>query len=619
MLYAKIVFSLAIEGPFDYIVPASLTQKIKVGSRVRVSFTTTQKIGYVVGLATVSDIKKLKEISELLDDYPVLNKEALFLTQEISRYYGCSWGEAIDTALPEAIRKGKKVVFDTGFLQDKLSLPPTAGYSAVLLHDLLGHGRWEIYLQEIKAAIQNKRSVIVLLPDAASLVKTKKMVDQLLGCESVVLYRKQPHELEEWVKLGSSEAVVVIGTRSAIFAPVNNLGLIIIDEEENSVYKQDQVPHYHAREVAFWRTKQEKAKLILGSEAPSLESFYLTREGEMQYKLIPRQAAYPQVKIIDIKDLSPYFKSKNIIFFQYLIDSIFSTLNNKGKTLIFLNRKGFATFATCRHCSAVLRCPRCNVNLVYHFQKNMLSCHYCNFKMPAPNICPECNSGYIRYSGLGTEKVESELHRLFPQARIKMLEDEVADNIDDADIFISTEFALKQSNILFDSTCILSIDNSLSRPDLRAAEKTFRLLVSLARLTKERMVIQTGLSKHHCFRSLLKANPEIFYDEELKQRKELDFPPYKHLAIIKLRGRHEETVAEVSRVLFNLLNKRNNSRKKIKLISVNPAMPAKLRGNFYWQILIKTSEAKALVNFLKIHLKSFPHSGIIVTIDMDPI
>jgi primosomal protein N' (replication factor Y) len=238
--------------------------------------------------------------------------------------------------------------------------------------------------------------------------------------------------------------------------------------------------------------------------------------------------------------------------------------------------------------------------------------------MPTPLICPNCNAGYIRYTGLGTEKIESELSRLFAQARIKRLDSQDNFQLKDIDIVVAASSIIKQTDYNFDLIGVLNIDNSLNRIDFRASEKTFDLLMGLVKLTDKKLIIQTRLPQHHCFRALLNKDINIFYDEELKQRKQLNFPPYRHIVLVKLRGKNEDKVRQVSSTLFEQLNKCNKN-KGIKIISVNPAHPSKLRGNFYWQVLINSSRIRKTSEFLKIHLKSFRHSGIIVTVDVDPI
>lgn len=615
MLYAKVVLGLPVEGPFDYSVPAHLCKKIKEGARVWIQFRDKRKLGYVVKLTAESNIKKVKPVLEIIDDSPILDKNMLLLTKELSDYYGCSWGEAIETALPEGLRKGKKI---TNNIEERKNIKHKYNQEAILIHDLNGGARWDIYLKSIKEALDNNKSAIVLLPDIASVLKVKEIITANLGISPALLYRKQPKELEEWLGVKESKFNIVIGTRSGIFAPVSNLGLVIIDEEQDTVYKQDQVPHYHAREVAFMRIAIEKAKLILGSISPSLESFYLAKKGKIKYTALPRIKNFPQIKIIDMRQEQRYFKQRDIILSKYLQDCIIQVLDSKGKILLFLNRLGFATFASCRNCGTVLKCPRCNVNLVYHFKDNILNCRYCNFKMPPPRICPSCNSAYIRYLGTGTEKIESEFSRVFPHARIRRLDNLQDVDIEEADIFISTASIIKKTNYNFDLIGILSIDNSLNRIDFRSTEKAFGLLVGLLGLTEKKVIIQTGLPRHYCFKAAEFKDINLFYDEELKQRKQLKFPPYQHFCLVKLRGEKENRVKETSDTLFSRLNKYSKN-KNIKVVSVNPSQPAKLRGNFYWQILIKAGSPLKIVKFLKLYLKNFSHSGIIVTIDVDPV
>jgi len=614
MLYAKVVLGLSVEGPFDYIVPQGMSGKIQPGSRVRVSFGARKLIGYVVGLVHKSNIKGLKPISGLIDERPILDKNMLSLTRELSEYYCCSWGEAIETALPQALRKGKAL--------PALDYPPAKAETdspghTILIHDQDGAKRWDYYIEAIKETLAAKRSVLVLLPDIKALLSAKNLIESRLHCSLLTLHRKQTHESQAWVDIKAGKIDIAIGTRSSIFAPFNNLGLVIIDEEDAFVYKQDQVPHYHAKVAAFMRVARDRANLILGSSSPSLESLYLARALEISYLFMPRNSAFPEVKITDIMRLAPAERKKGTLLSRYLQDSILQGLGLKKKILLFLNRKGFATFASCNSCGAILRCPRCNINLVYHFKENNLVCHYCNFKMPLPKLCPECNSGYIKYAGAGTEKVESELSRIFPQARIKMLDKPGQEDLEEGDIFIATE-AVLAAKYSFDLVATLSIDNSLNRLDLRASEKTFRLLCGLLALTKERLLIQTSIPKHHVFTALLEKDMNIFYTQELAQREQLKFPPYAHLGLVKIRGSKESRVKDAAAALFKRLAERNKGR-GVKVISLNAAEPPQLRGNFYWQILLRSDDPRKITRFLKINLKDFRHSGIIITVDIDPL
>jgi len=378
------------------------------------------------------------------------------------------------------------------------------------------------------------------------------------------------------------------------------------------------VPHYHARRVAFMRSSLEGARVILGGPAFSLESMYLARSKKIGYLRPTIRATQPEIKIVSPERQYRRKKQDTGILSKYIQDAIGVSLDSKEKTLLFLNRKGFATSASCSTCGAPLKCPRCDINLVYHFKEGLLGCRYCSFKMTPPKICPACNSGYIKFSGAGTEKIESELSRLFPSARIIRLDKKAKQGPGNADIYVATSFITKQQALDFDLTAVLAVDNSLGRPDLDATTRTFSLLDQLAARTAKKMLIETGLPGHYCLRALLERDEQKFYSEELKHRKELDFPPYRHLALVKLRSRSAQRTEESALKLHELL-KKPPQPKGVRVLQVSEGEPPKLRGNFYWQALVSAKDPIRMSAFLKKRLKNFRHSGIIVTVDVDPM
>ncbi|MDO8488601.1 MAG: primosomal protein N' [Candidatus Omnitrophota bacterium] len=614
MLYANVVLGLPIDGPFDYLVLPDLENKITVGMRVLVNFRNKKEVAYVVGLNKKTKIKKIKEILAVLDQSPILDEGMLLLTNNLAQYYCCSWGEAIETALPEELRKGKETKKGDGALFfNKVTKKENR---PLFLH---GQERMPVYLKEIKQSCADKRSVIALFSDISEAERAKKLIEQDSGLEVFLVFRKQLKELEIWEKIRQAQCCIVVGTRSSIFSPVNNLGLIIVDQEDDSVYKQEQVPHYHTREAALMRAQIDGAKIVLGSHCLSLVSFYLAQKENYELKIVHSETVYPLVKVIDLSRLAYAERKSKSIFSKFLADAIYATLGEKGKILLVINRKGFATSASCHNCGVSLKCPRCNINLVFHFEEDKLKCHYCNFKMGLPKICPNCNGGYIKYSGVGTEKVESELFRAFPQASIKILDDKKESlNLSDADIFVGTaSIARQQGSVKFDLIAVLAIDNSLNRVDFRASEKTFSLLKGLVSLTSKKMIIQSANANHHCFQALIKNDAKLFYEKELIQRKQLNLAPFQHMILFKIRGINLEKVKKVSSDLFQKLN--NIKTASIKMLSLNCGQPAKLRGNFYYQILMRTSNVQKASIFLKSHLKELHYSGIIVTVDVDPV
>ncbi|MDD5253407.1 MAG: primosomal protein N' [Candidatus Omnitrophica bacterium] len=613
MLYAEVVLGLPIEGPFDYLVPPDLENKISVGTRIWVNFRNKKEVAYVVGLSSKTKIKKIKEVAAVIDAAAVLDEQMLLLTRRLAEYYCCSWGEAIEAALVDELRKGKKTgdgkIEPSPFFKGKIEPSPFF---------VQGKDRMPVYLREIKEAWEAGQSAIVLFSDIPEAERAKELIEKDSGIEVFLAFRKQPKELEVWEKIRQAQKCVVVGTRSSIFSPVNNLGLIIIDQEQDQAYKQEQVPHYHARQVALIRAQICGSKVVLGGFVPSLESFYLAQEGKLKFEVIPSKQAYPLVQIIDSRRL-PYSERKTkSIFSKFLSDAIYANLLEKRKTLVFIERKGFATSAACHNCGVVLKCPRCNINLVFHFDEDRLRCHHCNFKMEVPKICPSCRSGYIKYSGIGTEKVESELARIFPQARIRIINEENKSGSSlDADIFVASSSVIKHRDLSFDLIGVVAIDNSLNRVDFRAGEKTFALLMGLASLTCRRMIIQSANANHHCFQAVIKNDVQIFLKEELKLCKQLNFSPYKHMILIKLRGASLDKVKKAAQDLFERLGGIKTS--SIKMLSLNPGQPAKLRGNFYYQILMRASSVEKAGKFLRLHLKEGHFSGIIVTVDVDPV
>jgi len=604
MLYVNVVLGLPIDGPFDYLVPAALEAKVSIGARVWVNFRNKREVAYVAGLNNKTKIKKLKEITSVIDTCPILDEPLLLLTKKLAQYYCCSWGEAIEAALPDELRKGKEVNLGDGSLYKKENRPLFVLEENRPLF-VQGVDRIPVYLREIKKVLAAKKSVIILVSNIAAVEKVKEEIQKNLGQEVFIAFRKQPKELEIWEKIRQADYCVVAGTRSSIFSGARNLGLIIIDQPEDSVYKQEQVPHYHAREAALMRAEICGARVILGSHCLSLECFYLLQKGKLDLEIIPSKLAYPQVEVIDLRRLAYAQRKTKSMFSKFLLDAIQAALAEKGKVLLVINRQGFATTVACQNCQAALKCPRCNINLVFHFDDDNLKCHHCNFKMPVPKICPDCNAGYIKYFGLGTEKVESELARIFPQARLGQ------------DILVSTSAVVNHPELNFDLIGVMSIDNSLNRVDFRAAEKTFCMLSGIISLTSKKVIIQSANSHHHCFQALIKNDPELFYQEELKQRRQLNFAPFKHMILVRLRGESLEKVKRAAGDLFSKLNKIKAS--SIKILSLNPGQPAKLRGNFYYQILTRCLSVEKASHFLKLHLKETHFSGIIVTVDVDPV
>ncbi|MBU0549845.1 MAG: primosomal protein N' [Candidatus Omnitrophica bacterium] len=615
-MYAQVVFNLPIEGPFDYLIPAGVDNILEPGMRVKVSFGKRICLGYVVSKSRQTQAKKIKPIIKILDSSAVLDKAMLRLTREIAGYYASSWGQVIESALPVSLKRGRKISLES-IRQEGQRIK---NQEVVLLQDIRNRACWQACLQDIKDSLREQRGVIILTPDKESAELIQKELQEKLNSGVGLLhsYQSAKEELRQWVDIRCGKLRIVVGTRMAVFAPVNNLGLIIVEEEQSTVYKQDSSPHYHAPQVARLRSKGEGAKLILSSSSPTLETFRQAREGRIKYFLKDGQSFPREINLIDLNRAGFNPQRREILLSISMEDAINKTINEKGRVALFLNRRGFAVFASCQHCGLVLRCPRCNANLVLHFTSAKLVCHQCNYSMQSPKICPNCNSGYIRYSGLGTEKLESEISRLYPQVKIARLDKDEKEFSRDAEIIIATESIFKHRPDNLDLVGVISLDAVLRRPDFRAAERVFGSLIHLASLTSVRLMIQTNFPRHYCFQALLERKIELFYESELALRGEAKLPPFGHIIAVQLRGAKEEKVRLAGEELFQALST-NNRGSSIKVFSRTSPMQHKKRDKFYEQVLLKTDSVKRGVDFLRNRLANFRRSGIIITVDVDPV
>ena len=625
-MYAQVIFGLPIEGPFDYMLPDAWRRIAKPGMRVEVSFGHKCHIGYIVGIARHTEAKNIKPVIDMIDKAPVLDKTMLRITKEVSDYYACSWGEAVEASVPLSLRQGRKIEQSiTGINQ-----PKTQGISqgvgdkkeseVFLLQSVKGDSRWEIYLSQINEFVAKDKGIIILTPDRYSAEFIRGKIQSELGLEVGLLHSHQSarEELNQWIQIKNGSIKIVVGTRMAIFAPLVNLGLIIIEQEQSWVYKQESSPHYNAVGVARIRSRLQRARLIFSSLTPSLETWYATKRGKIKYILKENHIAKPNVNIIDLHRVGFVPQRRKIKLSIALEDAINKALRENARVLLFLNRRGFAIFASCQQCGKVLLCPRCNANLILHFKENTLNCHSCNYKAACPRICPNCKSGYMRYAGLGTERLESELSRLYPQVNIARFDKENKNLPADGQIIIATESIFSKPAVNLDLIGVLAPDYALNLPDFRAAEKVFALLLELSRLTDKAMFIQTSFPDHYCFQAISQNRVELFYETELKFRRQSHLPPFTNIIVVSLRGRNEQKGSFIAEELYNLLN-HTNLDKNTQIIAHYPQTPHKRRDYFYEQILIKTKSVTRAVRFLKKTLTSFRRSGIIITVDVDPV
>jgi len=612
MLYVEVVVGLPIDGVFDYSVKDRWEGKLAIGKRVLVPFRNQRKVGYIVNIKNYSPIKNIKPIYEVIDEVPILDNELLRLSKRISEYYYCFWGEAIELILPNALRKAKRIEIKPIDLQK-----PTSKKSKILLiQNLEGDKIWEIYRERIEEKLKNSQDIIFLVPQIEKIDEVVKKIKENFNIEPVVFHsgQKEKINLLSWQRVKNGETKIAVGTRMAVFLPFRNLGLIIIDEENNPSYKEERSPYYHTRVVAMMRRDLENTDIVMADISPSLEMLYLAKKKKVDYLLLEKKDNI-SITVIDTKREFYFRKKRTGFLLSYPLSELLNqALMNKEKVLIFLNRRGFSTYIYCPHCKKILKCPRCDINLTYHFKEKILLCHLCNYKVKPTKFCPECNSSYIRYSGLGVEKLESKLSLFYPQAKILRYDKEKTLTGDNFDFIIATEAIFKEK-INVDLIAVVSLDNVLNRVDFRAGESAFYILLKLLSFNPKRMLIQTNIAGHYCFEALKKRDLRFFYERELDLRKELRLPPIRHLGLIELRGENQTKVKNKTESLFKKLKKIND--KDVEVVSYFAHSPLKLRDNYIWQVMLKTKSLQKLIPFLKRVLKKFSASNIKISVDID--
>lgn len=664
--FADVVVNRPVEGPFTYLIPEEMEGVVGIGSCVEVSFGNKKLTGYVVGLPLDCNIKNIKPISRVLDRSPLMDSGMLKLTKWISDYYYSTWGEAISAAVPAVLKKSLKGKRERKRKEEDLiseyidgsntHLPPTSEqrqaldqikqcidkkeHNVFLLHGVTGSGKTEVYLQSISCALESGRSSIVLVPEISLTPQTVARFKARFGDEIAVLHSRLTGSLRasEWERIASGQAHIVVGARSAIFAPAKDLGLVVVDEEHETSYKQDDVPRYNARDVAIKRAEFSGAVAILGSATPSLESFYAAQKGDYKLVELPERIdsrLLPEVEIVDMKEELSRTRKLHI-FSEKLRSCIEKDVSEGKQVILFLNRRGFSTFISCRKCGHVVTCKRCSVSLIYHFHKKKLFCHHCSYKMDPPDICPQCNSSYLKYWGIGTEKVESEVYRFFPGARIARMDTDSTQKRGShekelsrfkehkIDILIGTQMIAKGLDFpKVTLVGVISADTALNLPDFRSGERTFNLLTQVAGRAGRgdmggRVIIQTYTPGHYAIQAAKTHDYNSFYGKEISFRKELNLPPFSHMVTLNFRGRSEEKVIKVSESFRRKLEKKA-SQAQIEILGPAPSPISRLKGMYRWNLFLKSAKVENITGMLKDIIGSRRReSGIIITVDVDP-
>ena len=711
----------AVDQTFFYHVPKLLENNIKIGVRVRIPFGNMILDGFVLGISDNSsyDNSKIKDIINVIDEEPVLNKEMLLLGKYMSDNLLASLSSCYQVMLPKAlkaeVKSNIKIKYDRylhriksieeidryidnckyesqinllcklkegdilitkmsssintiikyGFasiiyeeckrykydgisnykrvnLTDKQRLVSDTIISSFgksdtfLLYGVTGSGKTEVYMDVIEKAINNGKSAIMLVPEIGLTPQIVGKFISRFGNVISVLHSKlsDSERYDEYRKITNGESKIVIGTRSAIFVPFNNIGVIIIDEEHTSSYKQDNNPRYSAINVAEWRSKYHNCPLVLGSATPSLESF--AKAGNHVYKLLSLTeraggSVLPNVNIVDMKE---EVKKGNFILSDILKNKIGEVLDRGEQAIILLNRRGYSSTISCKECGYVYKCPNCDITYTYHKSSNNLKCHYCGYSMVLPNKCSICGSDNLKDYGLGTEKLEETLNSLYKAKIVRMDVDTTSKKgqhqkiIDDFgehkyDILIGTQMIAKGLDFpLVTLVGVVSIDSSLTSPDYRASENTFQLLSQVSGRAgrsenKGEVIVQTFNPDHYAI-TLAKNHDYIdFYKEEMKIRKMLKYSPYYYMVLVSITSKDYELGFKEANKIGSYI--RNNISSDSIVLGPTMANMFKVNNIYHYQIIIKYRKDDSLMKVLKFIIDmQVRNNKIDVSIDFNP-
>ena len=660
MKYVEVITSLPIDRAFQYKVTGRESYAPAIGKRVRISFGRMKRIGYIVKIEDTPQVENPKPLTDIIDEEPIFTSEMIELAEWIKNNYFCSWGEALEAMIPGPLKHGK-IEMTTRVKEDLTEVVPTDPHEpnkeqktvldsihkcieenrheVFLLHGITGSGKTEIYLQAMDNVLSRGKTGIILVPEISLTPQTVERFTSRFGDKVAVFHSKmlQSVKFAEWKRIKSGEARIVVGPRSAVFSPIENPGIFIIDEEHEPSYKQEDVPRYHAREVAIERARISGAPVILGSATPSLESYFKTTKGE--YRLVEltqriEEKELPRVKLVDMR-MDFDTRVGKIVVSHVMSDVLKKDIAKGHQALIFLNRRGFSTFVSCQNCGFIIKCAKCDSPLVYHREKKQLICHYCNLRKNPFKTCPDCKQDHLVYQGTGTQKVEEEIRNMLPKARIARMDSDtmskrgahgkILKEFKDhkIDIIVGTQMIAK--GLDFPKVTLVGVvaaDANLNLPDFRSGERTFNLITQVAGRAGRgdlggEVVVQSYTPEHYALKFAVKHDYNGFYCKEIESRRELMFPPYVNLVKITVRGRKEENVVKSIERLELLIKKR---LPKADMLGPAPAPMTKLRGYYRWNILFKGKDREEMVRDLKKAVKGFRKgTGIYMAVDIDPV
>src|SRR5436189_358140 len=515
-----------------------------------------------------------------------------------------------------------------------------SAFSGILLHGVTGSGKTAVYLAAMKSVLESGRSAILLVPEIGLTPAVAADVHEIFGDEVAVLHSalSDKERAEHWHRIRSGAARVVVGTRSAVFAPVSNLALIIVDEEQDSSYKQEEMPRYHARSVAAMRAKFNDAVVVLGSATPSLESYFNAKKNRYALLEMPdrvEKRPLPEVELVDMRQEFQETGTENVVS-RKLIEGIRLRLERKEQAMVLLNRRGYSPVVLCRTCGKTLECRNCAIALTHHKQSRRMECHYCGFTAPVPKSCVECGSEYVYFLGTGSEKLEELLHGYFPQARIARLDRDTvrshadferalsALNAGELDLLVGTQMIAKGHDIHGVTLVgVVGADMALGMPDFRAAERTFQLLTQVAGRAGRgyvpgKVILQTYFPDHYAVQYAAQHDFIGFYEKELRFRSWMHYPPYSALANVLLRSDKLDEALQWSGRLGQWFEKTRHEGIRVRGPAAAPI--ERLKRDYRYHFILKSPSRRKLNEALRAMLgqateHKIPRTQVIVDVD----
>lgn len=571
-----------------------------------------------------------------------LEKRGLIELSKVATYREPDFHYPEELPLEVVLNDEQRIAVDTILPALDAGIPQT-----FLLKGVTGSGKTEVYLQAVRHVLDQGKTAIVLVPEIALTPQTVSRVRARFGDNVAVLHSGLGlgERYDQWRRIKEGHYKVVVGARSALWAPVKDLGLIVIDEEHEHTYKQDRSPRYHARYAAIARARANNCCVVLGSATPSIESMYKAKRGEYALLSLTKRVEerpLPAIEVVDMR--SEVEPGSPVIFSSRLAEEMDKALKKEQKVILFLNRRGYSNYVMCRDCGLIVRCKHCDISLTYHSSDTSMRCHHCDYAEPAPDVCPDCGGTRLSYYGVGTERVEWEIKKRFPGVPVTRMDADTTARRDahrqkllsfkeqPAGILLGTQMIAKGLDFP-DVTVvgIISADTSLALPDFRAGERTFQLLMQVAGragrgLSPGIVLVQTYDPDNYAIQAVVHGDYDEFFEREVAMRESLEYPPFSTLVNIGVAGRDEAmvtgTVEEVGLFLDGEID--HGGLKGIaQMRGPAPAPIARVSGRYRWHILLKAVDGDAAISFLREHRREIyarkKDKEVLIAIDVDPM